>query len=175
MGRDMAWAAADGGADVGAGEVGPSVPPAQLRALLIIGGAGGLNLSRLALALGASASAASRLCDRMQAAGLLTRDRASASRREIVLVPTESGRRLAEWVRGRRRAALGEVLAGMSPDGREALAHGLAALAGGLLDGLAGVLEQFLGPAESLADQPLMRRGSGPGRELAGEVPRGHH
>jgi DNA-binding MarR family transcriptional regulator len=66
----------------------------------------------------------------MQAAGLLTRDRASASRREIVLVPTESGRRLAEWVRGRRRAALGEVLAAMSPDGREALAHGLAELTG---------------------------------------------
>jgi len=66
----------------------------------------------------------------MQAAGLLTRDRASASRREIVLVPTESGRRLAEWVRGRRRAALGEVLAEMTPDGREALARGLAELAG---------------------------------------------
>ena len=36
---------------------------------------------------------------RMQAAGLLTRDRAAASRREILLVPTESGRRLADWVR----------------------------------------------------------------------------
>jgi DNA-binding MarR family transcriptional regulator len=67
----------------------------------------------------------------MQAAGLLTRDRASAaSRREIVLVPTESGRRLAEWVRGRRRAALGDVLATMTPDGREALARGLVELAG---------------------------------------------
>lgn len=146
MGREMAWAAADGEVDVGSAEagltvlleaceraveeLGSAVPPAQMRALLIIGGSGGLNLSRLAGALGASASAASRLCDRMQAAGLLTRDRASASRREIVLVPTESGRRLAEWVRGRRRAALGEVLAGMSPDGREALAHGLSELAG---------------------------------------------
>jgi DNA-binding MarR family transcriptional regulator len=138
--------AADGEVDVGSAEagltvlleaceraveeLGSAVPPAQMRALLIIGGSGGLNLSRLAGALGASASAASRLCDRMVAAGLLTRDRASASRREIVLVPTESGRRLAEWVRGRRRAALGEVLAAMSPDGREALAHGLAELAG---------------------------------------------
>src|SRR5580704_6785590 len=146
MGREMAWAAADGEVDVGSAEagltvlleaseraveeLGSAVPPAQMRALLIIGDSGGLNLSRLAGALGASASAASRLCDRMVAAGLLTRDRASASRREIVLVPTESGRRLAEWVRGRRRAALGEVLAGMSPDGREALAHGLAELAG---------------------------------------------
>jgi DNA-binding MarR family transcriptional regulator len=111
-------------------ELGSAVPPAQMRALLVIGAAGGLNLSGLAGALGASASAASRLCDRMQAAGLLTRDRAAASRREIVLVPTESGRRLAEWVRGRRRAALGEVMAAMSPDGREALARGLGELAG---------------------------------------------
>jgi DNA-binding MarR family transcriptional regulator len=65
----------------------------------------------------------------MQAKGLLTRDRAAASRREIVLLPTESGRRLAEWVRSRRRAALGEVMRTMSPDGREALARGLKELA----------------------------------------------
>ena len=65
----------------------------------------------------------------MQAAGLVSRDRAVVSRREIVVVPTESGRRLAEWVRGRRRAALGGLLAGMSAAGREALARGLGELA----------------------------------------------
>jgi DNA-binding MarR family transcriptional regulator len=150
MGRDMAWAAADGEVGVvdvssaesglavlleacerAVEELGSAVPPAQMRALLIIGGAGGLNLSRLAGALGASASATSRLCDRMQAAGLLTRDRAAASRREIVLVPTESGRRLADWVRGRRRTALGQVLDRMTPEGRDALARGLTELADG--------------------------------------------
>lgn len=57
-------------------EVGSTVPPVQLRALLVIEGAGSLNLNRLAGLLGASASAASRLCDRMQAAGLVSRDRA---------------------------------------------------------------------------------------------------
>jgi len=143
----MAWAAADGEVDVSSAEaglavlleacersldeMGGSVPPAQMRALLIIESAGSLNLSRLAGALGASASAASRLVDRMQLAELLTRDRAAASRREIVLVPTESGRRLAEWVRGRRRAALGEVMQAMTPDGRAALARGLRELAVG--------------------------------------------
>ena len=141
----MARAAADGEVDVSSAEaglavlleacersleeVGAAVPPAQMRALLIIESAGSLNLSRLALALGASASAASRLVDRMQLAELLTRDRAAASRREIVLVPTESGRRLAEWIRGRRRAALGEVMQAMTPDGRAALARGLRELA----------------------------------------------
>src|SRR5260370_9868214 len=70
-------------------ELGLAVPPAQIRALLIIDRAGRLNLSRLAEALGASASAARRLCDRIQAAGLLTRHRPSARRRETVLLPTQ--------------------------------------------------------------------------------------
>jgi DNA-binding MarR family transcriptional regulator len=149
MGRDTAWPAAaspadgrpgDGAAETGLAllleaceraveELGSAIPPAQLRALLIIDQAGSLNLSRLAGELGATASAASRLCDRMQAAGLLTRDRAAASRREIVLLPTESGRRLAGWVRHRRRTALAEVLDSMSQDGRAALARGLGELA----------------------------------------------
>ena len=45
------------------------------------------------------------------------------------MVPTESGRRLATWVRGRRRAAIARLLDRMSADGREALAKGLAELA----------------------------------------------
>jgi len=112
-------------------EIGASVPPAQLRALLIIGQAGSMNLNRLAYALDSTASATSRLTDRMQMAGLLTRDRAAASRREIVLLPTESGRRLADWVQAQRREALSQVLAAMSPAARDALAHGLTALADG--------------------------------------------
>jgi DNA-binding MarR family transcriptional regulator len=105
--------------------IGSSVPSVQLRALLIIDQMGSLNLNQLARGLGASASASSRLCDRMAAAGLLTRERAAGSRREIVLVLTESGRRLAGWVREQRRAALDELLQAMGADGREALARGL--------------------------------------------------
>lgn len=138
-------ARAEGQLDLGSAETGLAVlieaceraveervaelPPAQMRALLAIEQAGSLNLSRLAEALGAKLSPASRLCDRMQAAGLLTRDRSAASRREIVLVPTEAGRQLAEWVRSRRRAAIREVMQRMSPDGRAALAQGLTELA----------------------------------------------
>ena len=145
MGHDVAWAAGGGQLDAGfaeAGltvllevceraveEIGSAVPPAQLRALLVVDRAGCLNLRSLARALGASASATSRLIDRMQAGGLLTRDRAALSGREIVLVPTESGRRLAEWVRGQRRTALGAVLARMSPAGGDALARGLIEIA----------------------------------------------
>lgn len=113
-------------------EIGSAIPPAQLRALLIVGRVGSVNLNQLARALDSSASATSRLADRMQAAGLLTRGRAPASRREIVLIPTESGRQLAEWVRDQRRAVLGQMLETMSPDGREALVRGLAELAAAL-------------------------------------------
>jgi DNA-binding MarR family transcriptional regulator len=115
-------------------EIGSAVPPAQLRALLIVGQSetGSMNLNRLAKALDSTPSATSRLADRMQAAGLLTRDRAAASRREIVLLPTESGRRMADWVRLQRRAALSHVLESMSPQAREALAHGLTELGDGV-------------------------------------------
>jgi DNA-binding MarR family transcriptional regulator len=145
MGTDTARA--DGQLDLGSAETGLAVlieacdraveervselPPAQMRALLTIEQAGSLNLSRLAEALGAQLSPASRLCDRMQAAGLLTRGRSAASRREIVLVPTEAGRQLAEWVRSRRRAAIRDVMQTMSPGGREALVQALRELAVG--------------------------------------------
>lgn len=110
-------------------EISSAVPTAQLRALLVIDQAGSLNLNQFAKLLGTSASAASRLCDRMQVAGLLTRDRAAASRREVVLLPTEAGRRLAGWVRQQRRAAVAGLLSEMTADGAQAMTRGLAELA----------------------------------------------
>jgi DNA-binding MarR family transcriptional regulator len=117
--------------DMAVEELGCAVPAAQVRALLIIDQAGGLNLERLARALGGSAAATSKLCERMEAAGLLTGARAAAGRREIMLLMTGSGRRMAGWVRGQRRAVVGQVLRSMSPDGRQALARGLRELAAG--------------------------------------------
>lgn len=108
-----------------------TVPAAQLRALLIIGQAGSMNLNRLANALASTPSATSRLVERMEGAGLLTRDRATASRREIVLLPTEHGKQLADRVRVQRRAVLTQVLDAMHPAAREALAAGLTELANG--------------------------------------------
>lgn len=107
-------------------ELGAMIPPAQVRALLIIEATDDLNVTGLARLLGASPSATSRLCDRLAAAGLLVRLPAVASRREILLQLTESGRRLAAWIRGQRRAALIRVLEEISPDGRADLARGLS-------------------------------------------------
>jgi DNA-binding MarR family transcriptional regulator len=110
-------------------ELGSVLPPGQLRALMIIEKAGRLNLTRLARALGASPSATSRLCDRLAVAGLLLREPAPASRREITLQLSEAGQRLVAWVRDRRRETLARVLDSMSPDGRRDLACGLSELA----------------------------------------------
>src|ERR1700760_771999 len=67
------------------------VSPTQLRALTAVGRYGELNLSQLAAALGALPSSASRLCDRLEAAGLLTRDAGRASRRAVRLRLTPPG------------------------------------------------------------------------------------
>ena len=109
-------------------ELGAMLPPAQVRALLAIEAGTGLNLTGLARMLGASPSATSRLCDRLVAAGLVSRAPAAASRREILLQLTESGQRLAAWIRDQRRAALIRVLETLSPDGRADLARGVSEL-----------------------------------------------
>jgi DNA-binding MarR family transcriptional regulator len=107
-------------------ELGAMVPPAQVRTLLIIAATGDLNVTGLARLLGASPSATSRLCDRLASAGLLDRLPAVASRREILLQLTESGQRLAAWIREQRGAALLRVLEEISPDGRADLTRGLS-------------------------------------------------
>lgn len=108
-------------------ELGAMLPPAQVCALLAIDTADDLNVTGLARVLGASPSSTSRLCDRLVAAGLLVRVPA-ASRREILLRLTESGQRLARWIRDQRRVALARVLQAISPAGREDLARGLSEL-----------------------------------------------
>ena len=109
-------------------ELGAMLPPAQVRALLAIESTDGLNVTGLARILCASPSATSRLCDRLVAAGLVTRLPAAASRREIRLELTQSGQRLTAWIRDQRHAALIRVLETISADGRAALARGLSEL-----------------------------------------------
>jgi DNA-binding MarR family transcriptional regulator len=106
--------------EVAVDEAGSMLPPAQLRAVLAIA-ATPLNLTALARQLRASVSAASRLCDRLQQAGLVTRDHAAPDRRGVQLSLTAAGARLAAWVREQRRATLAAILADMSPAARRAL------------------------------------------------------
>ncbi|MFJ5531897.1 MarR family winged helix-turn-helix transcriptional regulator [Streptomyces sp. NPDC093261] len=86
-----------------------------------------LNLTALAETLGIALPAASRLCDRLEAAGLLERVNHPRNRRELQLRVTAHGRRALTEVAERRSASLADVLAAMTPAQRAALEHGLHA------------------------------------------------
>jgi len=97
-----------------------------LRALLIIGRQAPTNLNQLAEELGAIPSSASRLCDRLVAAGLVTRRTGSTDRREVELRVSVEGQRLLDQLREFRQAEVALVLAGMNAASRRALLAGLS-------------------------------------------------
>jgi DNA-binding MarR family transcriptional regulator len=92
-------------------------------------------MSRLAEALEVVPSSASRLCDRLEATGLLRRVPDPRDRREVRLLLTSSARRLLDDLRERRRQALGEVLDRMTPAHRQDLVQALRAFATAAADG----------------------------------------
>ncbi|MFD8691990.1 MarR family winged helix-turn-helix transcriptional regulator [Streptomyces sp. NPDC059651] len=104
-----------------------TVSPSQLRALLVIERQEGSNLRSLGEALGSRAPSVSRLCDRMEAMGLVQRDPSATSRREVELRLTARGRALLEECRAIRTRELSAVLERMEPAEVAALADGLAA------------------------------------------------
>ncbi|MFG1870716.1 MarR family winged helix-turn-helix transcriptional regulator [Micromonospora arborensis] len=101
------------------------VSGAQLRAVMVVEQHDGINLRRLATRLDMLLSSASRLCDRLVAAGMLEREPGRFDRREISLHLTPEARRLLAELRADRQAQLAAVLAGMSPGGRDALLTGM--------------------------------------------------
>lgn len=104
-----------------------SVPPSQLRALFVIEANQGTNLRALGEVLGSRPSAVSRLCDRLEAVGLLCRKASAHSAREIELHLTRAGQDTLDQIRAFRRREVTDVLASMSPVQLAALADGLAA------------------------------------------------
>jgi DNA-binding MarR family transcriptional regulator len=105
----------------------PTVPPAQLRVLTIVAGNRHTNMSRLAEALDVVPSSASRLCDRLEATGLLRRVADPRDRREVRLLLTSASRRLLAGWRESRQAALAEVLARMPSSAQQDLLKALQA------------------------------------------------
>lgn len=105
----------------------PAIPPAQLRVLTVVAGNRHTNMSRLAEALDVVPSSASRLCDRLEATGLLRRVADPRDRREVRLLLTSASRRLLDDLQERRRDALAEVLAKMPATTRQDLLRALQA------------------------------------------------
>ncbi|MEU4622209.1 MarR family transcriptional regulator [Actinoplanes sp. NPDC023801] len=105
----------------------PTVPPAQLRVLTIVAENRHTNMSRLAEALDVVPSSASRLCDRLEATGMLRRVADPRDRREVRLLLTSASRRLLAGLRESRQAALAGVLERMSPAAQQDLLRALQA------------------------------------------------
>ncbi|MEU0336710.1 MarR family transcriptional regulator [Streptomyces sp. NPDC006193] len=117
-------------------EATPRLSLHQLRALRTLEAAPELNLTALAERLDIGLPTASRLCDRLEAAGLLERALHPHKRREVRLKLTGHARRVLAEVAQRRAQALAAVLDRMEPADRAALGQGLlgflAVLDGGL-------------------------------------------
>ncbi|MDT0529942.1 MarR family transcriptional regulator [Micromonospora sp. DSM 115977] len=101
------------------------VSGAQLRAIMLVEQHEGINLRRLATGLDMLLSSASRLCDRLVAAGMLEREPGRFDRREISLHLTPESRRLLAELRDDRRQQLAAILADMTAEGRQALLRGM--------------------------------------------------
>ncbi|MFN2540145.1 MAG: MarR family winged helix-turn-helix transcriptional regulator [Mycobacteriales bacterium] len=109
-------------------KAGQRVSTSQLQALLVLHERGPMNLTTLADELGAIPSSATRLCDRLVAADLISRETGAADRREVFLQVTSSGRRIVRQVRDLRRQGLREAIDMCTPRERRELLSGLRAL-----------------------------------------------
>ncbi len=103
----------------------PRIPPSQLRVLAALDRSGPMNLTSLARELGAIPSSASRLCDRLEAAGLVTREVSAGSRREVTLSVSTEGRRRLEAFALTRQEDFARVLELMTPAARTGLVDAL--------------------------------------------------
>lgn len=121
----------------------PAIPPAQLRVLTIISASRHTNMSRLAEALSVVPSSASRLCDRLEATGLLRRVPDPRDRREVRLLLTPAAKKLLDQLRELRRQALAEVLERMPDPVREELVRALQAFAEASGAGQAGSSDEM--------------------------------
>lgn len=111
---------ASGGADI-------TLP--QYRALVLLASRGSLRVSALAELLTVNGSTATRLCDRLQARGLVARDRSTDDRRSVNVSLTSTGAELVHHVTTARRREIGEVLGAMPVESREPILEALRAFA----------------------------------------------
>lgn len=105
-----------------------SITPSQLQLLRLMSRNGEHMLSEVAEFLGVTPPAASKHVDRLEAFGLVRRQRSLADRRVTLLSASEEGRRVVERYDALAREHLGVVLSGFEP--RE-------------IEGLSSLLERF--------------------------------
>lgn len=105
------------------------IAPAHLRALQVLEATGPAQVSTLAEATGMLPSTASRLSDRLAAAGLVERAPSPSNRRATLLSLTRAGRDVLIELAGLRVRRLQRVLTAMDAADRDALLRGVRAYA----------------------------------------------
>jgi DNA-binding MarR family transcriptional regulator len=125
----------------------PHVTVVQARVLVIVWGLGTANVNAVADGLGANASNASRTCDRLVKAGLLTRQQADDDRRNVVLRLSREGQALIDSVMHHRCAELERIASRLSPGQQTSLRRALDAFTAAADDvdaGPGGLIDQHL-------------------------------
>ncbi len=97
----------------------------QYRLLVVLTTEGPHRVVELADSLDVNPSTATRLCDRLEAKGLVERQDVPTDRRAVQLVATEAGHRVVDEVMADRRTEIGRILATMSPEQHRQVAEGL--------------------------------------------------
>ena len=108
-------------------QIGEDISIQQYRSLVILHTRGTLRPGELAEALTVSRSSATRLCDRLELKGLISRNREAGDRREVTLALTGVGRNLVERVMASRLADVTQIVEGIPPRQRPGVLAGFRA------------------------------------------------
>lgn len=101
----------------------------QYRALVVLASRGEQRMLDLAEALAVNQSTITRLCDRLERKGLISRERPADNRRTVLVAITASGRDLVAAVSRRRRREIRAIVRTMTPHAQVALVEAMAAFA----------------------------------------------
>ncbi|NKE60030.1 MarR family transcriptional regulator [Lentzea sp. PSKA42] len=101
----------------------------QLRMIVLLDSRGPMKLTALADLLEVNPSTAKRMIDRLITSGMVDREQNPASKREVVVVVSEEGRRAVNEVMARRRAEISTIVARMPENLRHGLVEALTAFA----------------------------------------------
>ena len=127
-------------------EVDESLTIPQFRLLVVLHGRGTMKLSAMAEILGVNPSTATRMVDRLVAAGFVDRRLNPASRREVLLDLTEVGTTTVVKVTKQRRKSIARIVNRMPVEHSSALVRTLEAFneAGGEPPATDGVADEWL-------------------------------
>lgn len=93
----------------------------QYRVLVLLASRGAQRALDLADQLAVTQSTVTRMCDRLERKGLITRDRPRDNRRVVITTITARGQQLVDAVTRRRRTEIRAILRRMTEDDRAAL------------------------------------------------------